>query len=83
MLEIYSVKYLHVWSVNHKVATFDDLELSLSHSADVEASNRNNILLQELSWWDMNNAKPIDLIGPRYKEFFVFEAQLNLLKGPD
>ena len=83
MLEIHSVKNLHVWSVNHQVATFDDLELSLSHSADVEASNRINILLQELSWWDMNNAKPIDLTGPRYKEFFVLEAQLNLLKGPD
>lgn len=29
----------------------------------------------------MNNAKPIDLTGPRYKAFFVLEAQLNLLKG--
>lgn len=40
-----------------------------------------NGLLQQLSWWDVADAKPVDLAGPRYKEFFVLEAQLNLLKG--
>lgn len=81
MFEIHFVKDFLVWAVNNKVTTLDDLEQSFFQSPDVEPSNGINKLLRQLSWWDMDNAKPTDPTGPRYKEFFVLEAQLNLLKG--
>ncbi len=81
MFEIHFVKDFLVWAVNNKLTTIDDLEHFFFQSTDVESSNGINQLLQQLSWWDADHAKPVDPIGPRYKEFFVLEAQLNLLKG--
>ena len=70
-----------MWAVNNKVTSVDDLEHFFFQSTDIDSTNGINGLLQQLSWWDVNTAKPVDPTGPRYKEFFVLEAQLNLLKG--
>lgn len=81
MFEIHFVKDFLVWAVKKNLTTLDGLEHTFFQSTDVDSSNKINSLLQQLSWWDVDGAKPVDHAGPRYEEFFVLEAQLNLLKG--